>query len=51
MIFGVTRSLAAELAKVTNVVERDRGLPEPLVFGVHGAGAGEMEHRPSSIEA
>jgi hypothetical protein len=46
MVLGMTRSLAAELAEVTDVVERHRGLPEPFVGGVHGAGAGEVEHRP-----
>ena len=46
MVFGVTRGLAAELAEVTNIVERNRGLPEPFVFGIHRAGAGEVEHRP-----
>ena len=46
MVLGVSRSLAAEMAEVTNIVERHRGLPEPLVVGVHGAGAGEVEHRP-----
>jgi hypothetical protein len=46
MVLGVTRGLAAELTEVLDVVERHRRLPEPFVFGVHRAGAGEKEHRP-----
>ena len=46
MVLGVSRSLAPEMAEVANIVERNRGLAEPLVVGVHGAGAGEVEHRP-----
>jgi len=42
----MARSLAAELAEVTDIVQRHRGLPEPFVFGVHGSGAGEVKHRP-----
>ena len=37
VILGMTRRLAAELAEVTDVVERNRGLPKPFVFGIHGA--------------
>src|ERR1700730_446057 len=46
MVLGVTWGLAAELAEVTNIVERNRGLPNPFVFGIHRAGTGEVEHRP-----
>src|SRR5262245_64338600 len=46
MIFGVTWGLAAELAEVTNIIERNRGLPKPFVFGIHRSGTGEVEHRP-----
>src|SRR5262249_22929150 len=46
MVLRMTWSLAAELSEVTNIVERNRGLPEPFVFGIHGAGAGEVQHRP-----
>src|SRR6516164_6970999 len=34
MVLGMTWGLAAELTEVTNIVERNRGLPEALVFGV-----------------
>src|SRR5262249_3447914 len=44
VVFGMTWSLAAELAKVTNIVERNRGLPKPFVFGIHRAS--EVKHRP-----
>ena len=46
MVLGMTGRLAAELAEVADIVERDRGLPKPLVLGVHGAGAGQVQHRP-----
>jgi hypothetical protein len=46
MVLGMTWSLAAELAEVTNIIERNRGLPKPFVFGIHRAGAGEVKHRP-----
>src|SRR5260370_32945688 len=46
MVLGMTWGLAAELTEVTNIVERNRGLPEAFVFGIHGAGAGEVQHRP-----
>src|SRR5262249_41493064 len=46
VVLGMTRSLATELAKVTNIVERYSGLPKSFVFGVHCSGASEMKHRP-----
>src|SRR5262249_56388378 len=46
VVLGMTWSLAAELSEMTNIVERNRGLPEPFIFGIHGAGAGEVQHRP-----
>ena len=46
MIFGVTWGLAAELAEVTNIVERHRGQSELFIFGIHRAGPGEVKHRP-----
>ena len=46
VILGVPRSLAVELAEVSDVVEGDRGLSQPLVVGVHGPGPGEMEDGP-----
>src|SRR6516164_11602616 len=46
VVLGVTWGLAAELAKVTNIVERNRGLPKPFVFGIHCSGGGEVKHRP-----
>src|SRR5215467_6661861 len=39
VVLGMTRSLTAELAEVTNIVQRNRGLPEPFVFGIHRARA------------
>ena len=46
VIFGMARRLAAELAEVADIVERHRRLAEPLVVGIDGARAGEMEQRP-----
>ena len=46
MVLRMARRLAAELTEVADVVERHCGLAEPLVIGVHGARAGEMEQRP-----
>ena len=40
VVFGMARRLAAELAEVTDIVERNRGLPQPLILGVDGARAG-----------
>src|SRR5215469_17467320 len=36
VIFAMPWSLAAELPKTANIVERHRWLPEPLVIGIHG---------------
>src|SRR5215470_3708410 len=46
MIFRMSRGFAAELAEMTNVVERDRGLTETLVLRVHGARARQIQYRP-----
>src|SRR6516165_11363578 len=46
VVLGMTRSLTAELAEVTNIVERNRGLPKPFVFGIHRSGASEVKHGP-----
>src|SRR6516225_11134548 len=46
VVLGMTRSLAAQLAKVTNIVERNRGLPKPFVLGIHRSGASEVKYRP-----
>src|SRR5262249_61153610 len=46
VVLGMTWSLAAELAEVTNIIERNRGLPKPFVFGIHSTGAGKVQHRP-----
>ena len=45
VIFRMAGALAAELAEPLDVVERDRGLAEPLVFRVDGLDAGEMQQR------
>ena len=46
VVLGVTRGLAVELAEAADVVERHRGLPQPLVFGIHRLRLGEVEHGP-----
>ena len=46
VIFRMARRLAAELAEMPDVVERDRRLAQPLVLGVHRLRAGQMQHRP-----
>src|SRR5262244_1594197 len=43
VVLRMTWSLAAELAEVTNIVERNCGLSKPLVFCIHCSGAGEMQ--------
>ena len=45
-VFGVARRLAVELAESADVVERHGRLPEPLVLGVHGLDARQVEDRP-----
>src|SRR3974390_1021164 len=45
-VLGMTRSLAAELAEVTNIVDRNGWLTKPFVLRIHRSGAGEVEHRP-----
>src|SRR5215475_5326863 len=39
-------SFAVELAKVANIIERDRRLPQRFVVGIHGLNVTEMERRP-----
>src|SRR5215831_18602038 len=46
VVLGMTWSLASQLAKVTNIVERNRGLPKSFVFGIHRSRASEVKHRP-----
>ena len=46
MVFRMPRRLAVELAKVADVVERDRRLAQPLVIGVHRLRLRQMQHRP-----
>jgi hypothetical protein len=46
VVFGMPRRLAAQLPKPANIVERDRGLADGFVFGIHGLRASEKEHRP-----
>ena len=45
VIFRMAGAFAAELAEPLDVVERDRGLAETLVFGIDGLHAGEMQER------
>ena len=45
VIFRMTGAFAAELPKPLDVVERDRGLAQTLVFGIHRFHAAEMKHR------
>jgi hypothetical protein len=46
VVFGMARGLAADLAKVADVVESDGRLPQRLVFGIHGLGLRKVQHRP-----
>src|SRR6516162_620557 len=46
VIFGMSRSFAGELPEATDVIERYRWLPEPLVIGVHGLYTREVQDRP-----
>ena len=41
----MTGTFAPELPKLLDVVERDSGLAEPLVFSIHRFHAAEMQHR------
>ena len=45
-VLGMPGRLAAKLAEVADVVERDRRLAQPLVVGIHRPRPGEVEHRP-----
>ncbi len=45
VIFGMARTFAAELPKPLDIVERNRRLAQPLVFGIHGFDSAEMEYR------
>src|SRR5262249_20653176 len=45
MVFGMTRTLAVELAKSLQIVEWDAGLLQPLVVFVDRVDAGQMQHR------
>ena len=47
MVLGVTRRLAAELAKVPDVVERNRGLPEPSTSVTTKGLSATVEVRPN----
>src|ERR1700723_811564 len=46
VVFRMAGSLAVELAEATDIVERDRRLPQCFVVGIHSLNAGEMERRP-----
>ena len=46
VVFRMAGRLAVELAKLADVVERHRRLPDHLVIGIHRLDSGEMEHGP-----
>ncbi len=46
MVLGMSRRLAVELAETADVVQRNRGLAQALVIGVHRLGPGEVKHGP-----
>src|SRR4029450_5980818 len=46
VILGVSGCLAIELAKTPDVVERYRRISQSFIFGIHSAGASEMQCRP-----
>src|SRR5258705_10421062 len=46
VILGVPGRPAAELAKAADVLQRHRGLPQPLVVGIHRPRPGQMQHGP-----
>src|SRR6185436_20135495 len=43
VILGVTRRLAIELSETPDVIERYGRFSQSLIFGIHSAGASEME--------
>ncbi len=45
VIFGMARALAVDLTEALDVLERDRGLAETLIFCIDRLHAGEMQHR------
>jgi hypothetical protein len=46
MIFRVARGFAIQLAKVSDVIEGDGGLPDMLIIGIDRLDAGQVENRP-----
>ena len=46
MVFRVSGCFDHELAKVTNVVEGDRGMAKGFVVGIHRLRLREMKHGP-----
>ena len=44
-VLGVPRCLAVELAEALDIVERERGVTQPLVLGVHRLHFRQREHR------
>jgi hypothetical protein len=45
VIFGVTGASAVDLPKTLDIVERDRGLIEALIFCIDGLHTAEMQQR------
>src|SRR5215510_1793898 len=46
VVLGVSRRLAVELAETPDVVERYGRVTQSFIFGIHSAGASEMQCRP-----
>src|SRR5215472_234016 len=46
MVFRVAGRFAVQLAKTTDIVERNRRLSHGFIVGIDGLGAREMENRP-----
>src|SRR5215510_2417552 len=47
MILRMPGRFAFELAEMANIVERNRGMAQHLIVGVHRLCLGKMEHRPA----
>ncbi len=43
-VFGMSGSLAVELAKLLDVIERDREFTQAFVLGIHAAHLGQVQH-------
>src|SRR6202048_3337224 len=43
-VFGMSRSLAINLTKSLDVIQRDREFAQVLVFGIHAANSRQVQH-------